>query len=345
MRAAQPDRRTASVIAIAAIMLLGACTTVPEAGPESAFVNAWAAGTSTNEATQTDSLIARNLVEIVTQINDLPPWSTTVQINEPNSSFGSALFNALEAAGYGVQRVPEDQGRHYVSYRTSAEQSESGRTHVYSMWVGGEVAVERRFREIEGTLLPISPVILTGVRPKTINVDDRYFAAEVSAGVEFPSGAEFRDDGFELIQSRERPLLTTGGSQRNLNATTARDEALEVEKILTPYRPKRQTTLSFPTAANNVLGDPNKRAVVAISEAYRASTDIFLVSGCRPASFASPAEPETDSMERAQRVRAELLNRGYAAGVILEETCEPGRYNQSLPRRSVVLTLERLRDT
>lgn len=336
--------RLAPPCAVLALVLLSACATT--SGPDSAVGSDTARSTEQDAvvASDTDALIARSLVSATAQMNDLPPWSTTVQINVPSSSFGSALFNALEEAGYGVQRVPDDQGSHYISHRSSTEQSESGRIYTYSMWVGGGVAIERRFKEAGSTLLPASPVVITGIRPKTITVDDRDFARAVRAGIEFPSGVEFRDDAYELIQSRALTSVTTGGDD-SAAAKARRVNELKVEEILAAYRPKRQATLSFPSAANNVLGDPNKRAIVAISEAYRPSTDIFLVSGCRPATYSSPAEPATDSMARANRVRAELLNRGYASGVILQETCEPGRYNEELPRRAVVLTLERLRDT
>ncbi len=344
MRPIYRARYKGTAVAALTLFVLSACST--SSGPVNPIDTepTDAAAQRSTTATDMDDLIARSLISATAQINDLPPWSTTVQINVPTSSFGNALFNALEEAGYGVQRVPDDQGTNYISYRSSIEQSESGRVHTYGMWVGGRIALERQFRETGGTLLPDSPLVLVGVRPKTINIDDRGFASQTRAGIEFPSGVEFRDEAYELIQSRELGSITTGKGNGSLSAARRISE-IQVEEILAPYRPKRQATLSFPSAANNVLGDPNKQAIVAISDAYRPSTDIFLVSGCRPATFSSPAEPEADSIARTQRVRAELLNRGYASGVILEENCEPGRYNEKLPRRAVVLTLERLRDT
>lgn len=332
-------------ILCASVILLTACQSTGPAGTGVATGVAAAAATTGSDfaATETDIRIAENLVSVVGQLNELPPWSSTVQINPPNSSFGTALFNAFEAVGYGVQRVEQDQGINYVSFRSSTEQSESGTLYNYSVWVGGRISVERTFRDVQGELLPSSPITLIGVAPKTINIDDRRYSDNVPAGLEFPTGVIFRDDSYELLAARESITTTSGGNTRASAAAAAASDA-RIQEILAPYRPKRQATLSFPTAANNVLGDPNKRAIVAISEAYNAATDIFLVSGCRPASFGAPTDPQRDSETRTQRIRAELLNRGYASGVILEETCEPGRYNRELPRRSVVLTLERLRD-
>lgn len=332
-------RRLGTALLISLISLAGCATTPDDDAPDPR------ADAPSNPALEIDSRIATNLVSVVAQLNELPPWSNTIQINPPSSSFGAALMDAFEAAGYGVQLVPEDQGNNYISFRSSTEQSESGTLYSYSIWIGSQISVERRFRDVQAQLLPATPITITGVTPKAMSVDDRPYSTGVSAGIEFPSGVVFRDDAYELIATAERSSVTTGSGATTSSARLAANRDIRVQEILAPYRPKRQTTLSFPTAANNVLGDPNKRAIVAISEAYNAATDVFLVSGCRPASFAQPADSEQDSLTRSRRVRAELLNRGFASAVIFEETCEPGRYNQNLPRRSVVLTLERLRDT
>lgn len=332
-----------ALIAVAGLVLAGCAT--PPSGTDTASSVAETPSEIASQATDTDQRIAENLVSIVAQLNELPPWSSTIQINPPQSSFGSALLDAFEGAGYGVQRVEQDQGNHYVSFRSSTEQSESGTLYSYSVWIGAGISIERRFRDTEGQLLPATPITVTGVRPKAMRVDDRPYSVGVSAGIEFPSGIVFRDEAYELVATAERTAITSGSSRAGTRRSRAANGGVKIQEILAPYRPKRQATLSFPTAANNVLGDPNKRAIVAISEAYDAATDVFLVSGCRPPSFSQAGDSEEDSLTRSRRVRAELLNRGFASAVILEESCEPGRYNQNLPRRAVVLTLERLRDT
>ena len=105
--------------------------------------------------------IAQDLVFTLVQLPATNPLTTTVQLSDPVTPFGREVAALVREAGYGIQSVPDDRGRHYLRYRAERVASELGTETRYAVSIG-DVAVERAYGAAGGRVVPLSAQRVSG---------------------------------------------------------------------------------------------------------------------------------------------------------------------------------------
>ena len=294
---------------------------------------------------------ASDLVSVIMQLPALSPFATTIQISPPTSVLGEALDEALRDGGFGIQRVDDDQGSRYVSYRTDRTESDAGAS-MRLLAAVGSVAVERDYRRTaSGALFPVSPVRVRGHEPALVIVNDDVYLAQAGEGA-FPSGVVFFDDAGEEVSRRARTLTASSGRTvqdfdvgRELvlaRSTLFLADRLQQEAIPDEtLAPIAQAVLPFPHPSDLVLGERNKLAISRLLERYEPPRDRFTLTGCSHGKSLLWDGTESAALARSQRVKEELMLAGVASQDVLEEGCFAERFSDKLPRHGVVVTLER----
>ena len=307
-------------------------------------------------------LVAVDLVSVMMQLPTLSPFSTTLQFSPPPSAFGETLERTLRDSGYGVQRVSDDQGRHYVSYHHRLGTAPSGTTiATYRLRVAG-IEVERDYRrarrgdERRARFVPASAVRVIGTVPTPVVVNDDLYRGRADAGEGFLSGVLFLDADGVTLARRER-IVRAGES-----AARASGERIGTERFLvlaranlfhadrlhaTPdehegeRRPMWQVTLHFDGAESLHLGSGNKRALARLRARFDAGADRLSITGCSHGKSLLWDGTESQSLARSQRVKEELLLGGVPGRLLREEGCFGTRYGDVLSPNAVLVTLER----
>ena len=162
------------------------------------------------------ALVSTNLVAVLVQLPELSPSTVTLQLSAPRSAFGNTVLRALEEAGYGVQRVAADQGRHYVAYRRRFAETDAGPVTDYELTVNG-LRVQREYvhrgtgvypsslMTVEGSEAAAGDIVLDDGIFREQGGDEEAFVSGVS-GSEIPP-VELEAGEFDAVPDEER----TGG--------------------------------------------------------------------------------------------------------------------------------------
>lgn len=301
-----------------------------------------------------EALVATDLVSTLMQLPGSSPFSTTVQVSPPPTRFGVALVEALREGGYGIQRVSEDQGTHYLGYRVIRTETEARPVTTYALSVGG-ISIERDYKRDGGLLYPDSPLRIRGAAPTRVVVNDDVYRQRGGETV-FPSGTVFLAPSGRAVERREREVRVSAGHAREagerVNAerflVLARSNLFLADRLrrsrfapeeLAPYR---QTVLRFEAGASLHLGEANKRALERLRTMFDPTTDRFSLTGCSHGKSLLWDGTESLALARSQRVKEELIIAGIASGHVHEESCFSTRYAERLVPNAVIVTLERL---
>jgi len=295
------------------------------------------------------ALIADNLVNTLTQLPELDPARTTVQVSAPNTVFGRHVVAGLDDAGYGIQAVAEDQGTHYVRYRAERAETERGERTRYRVAIGA-VSVERDYRVVSGDTLPGSAQRVGGAEARELTLNDELFAGEPLADftmASFEPGPNLSgEDEPGMAAANVAPVAPARASVES--EALVRQNLFELRRsnyapLFSEYEDIRADTLIF---ANDslVLGEANKRLVAEYVRALDPATDVLSVIGCSHGRSAIDNGNELLAIGRANRVKEALMFAGLDHDQVLEEGCWAGTYHEVFPRRGVVLTLKRRRD-
>ena len=135
------------------------------------------------------ALVSTNLVAALVQLPELSPSTVTLQLSAPRSAFGNTVLRALEDAGYGVQRVAADQGRHYVAYRQRFAETDAGPVTDYELTVNG-LRVHREYVHRDTGVYPSSLMTIEGSAAAAggIVLDDGIFREQGGDEEAFVSG-------------------------------------------------------------------------------------------------------------------------------------------------------------
>lgn len=342
-----------ALLCVAALLFSGGCA----AAARLPVIAAAMPGSGAEEDGADAVLVATDLVSVLMQTRELPPWSTTVQLGPERGAFGRALVDAFRGGGYGVQRVSIDQGQRFVRHERGRIESEAGATIRYALGVGS-LRVARDYRRVDGKLFPASVVRLEGATPTRVIVNDDVYRQRGGETV-FPSGVVFLGEDGEELARREREVRVTAGSAR------AAGERIGAERFLVQARaaiflgdrldasetvleerslvPFKQLVLRFPEPDSLALGADNKRALARLRAYFDERVDRFSLTGCSHGRSLLWDGTESDSLARSQRVKEELMIAGVPSARVREEGCFATRYADRLPPQAVVVTLERRR--
>lgn len=351
-----------SVLCIAPLMVfalgLSSCATNSDSGPTTPEENAVPgseaegaeAGIGNAPSQSSIGVIATDLVSSLVQLSELSPFSTTIQVNRPVSDFGDELVSALRYSGYGVQIVTDDQGLNYLNYFSSFSEEDEGTYYTFKLLVR-DISISRSFIENDGSFVPSSPVRIKGVQAQRIIVNDDLFRQSIG-DAEFPSGVTFVDPNGRLIYYDQRTVVTTNAMKRNANDQIKTEMALiharanvftksritATEKRT--YEPFKQVSLRFKPKSLD-LGLNNKSAIALLLESFDAGSDRLSITACSFGKSLIWDGTESVSLERGLRVRQELLSSNISIDNTRDESCFSTKYGDELPRRTVILTLER----
>lgn len=297
-------------------------------------------------------IVATDLVSALLQIPGYDSWSMTLQVSPAPLPFGHAVTQALKDAGYGIQKVKQDQGQNYISYQKRDSATDRGRFTTFLISVRG-IAVSRNYRYHSNRWIPTSPIKIKGAKPtKVVVFDDLHFQdGKIN---EFISGVEFVDDQGNAVHSTERVVSIKESSRRVTGERINEARFLIMSKVnlftkqravdnlkIRNYTPISKVTLTFPSQDPTVLGKGNKNAIAKLVSLKRSETDGFIIRGCSHGKSLIWDGTESDSLERQIRVNQELLVSGVSHEIIREEGCFADVNEAPPPRQSVFLTLRR----
>lgn len=322
--------------------------------------NSVSASVSQNEAPATGvraapsqsnlGVIATDLVSSMVQLSELSPFSTTIQVNRPVSDFGTELISALRYSGYGVQIVPDDQGLNYLNYVKSHSEEDEGTYYTFEVIIQ-DISISRSFIKSDEFFIPNSPIQIKGVEAQRIVVNDDIYRQKIG-NAEFPSGVTFVDLNGQFIHHDPRLVVSTNAMKRKANDQIktarvlihARANLFTKSRIATQekrnYKPFKQVSLRFRPKSLN-LGVKNKSAIGLLLESFDESTDRLSIVACNFGKSLIWDGTESVALERGHRVRQELLASNISIDLTRDEGCFSTIYGDELPRRTVVLTLER----
>jgi len=115
--------------------------------------------------------IAGQIVEIFKQLPRHHPEKSTIQISPTTNELGSSLESRFTDAGYGIQRVTDDQGQSYLKYSIVKDDIESECEITVAAKIG-HTEVSRDYVSSQGTLVPTSAFLITGHPPSPVSLDE-----------------------------------------------------------------------------------------------------------------------------------------------------------------------------
>lgn len=271
-------------------------------------------------------LIATDLVSAMMQLRELNPTTTTLQISEPVNEFGEVLETAFENAGYGLQRVSADQGRHYVSYAIRSSETDAGSVTDYLIRISG-IEIRREYNRTDAGVYPSSLMFIKGTDSNTdIKLSDEIFAEQGGdesylSGVEPATNQTLLVGNIREIVSDSDTGIVAGrrtGQQAALNR--AKDHLYEQERkfensdLENKVRYKRVVIL-FDDNKTLEMGAGNKQALRILYQDYQRG-DVFEITAC------DDFDGKNEMAERrAVRVKEEFLGLGAPTEAVFRAPC------------------------
>ncbi len=136
---------------------------------------------ATDQGRAPELVIASDLVNALMQVDGYHPTTTRLQIQKsPKHKFGQTLHAVLANVGYDIEYVSSPMGDRFVQYTLSDHKNSAGSIpKTYHLSVG-EVEFKRDYEVIGGRVQPASNLLMAGVDPMTIKLNDQIFGLEAS---------------------------------------------------------------------------------------------------------------------------------------------------------------------
>lgn len=276
-------------------------------------------------------LVSTNLVSALVQIPELQPEAVTLQVQRPVSAFGNTLVRALEDAGFGLQLVSADQGRHYVSYSRRSGETDTGPVTDFELAVGA-IEITREFVIKEQGIYPSSLMRIGGTEyVADVALSDTLFQEQGGPGDAFISGTDapgdtaldspiqevaVRDFDKRPVEKRTAPSSVFAEARRRFFEADAERSVPELSR----YKKFRKTVVIFADNETHFLGEANKAALELLVREYRAE-DLYVIKACNDADGENKA-----ALERAIRVEEELTGHGVPAASAWIAPCVRASY-------------------
>ena len=325
-------RRTLTpALAVPLALALGGCASAPDTSawlPRGGGEPAAFEGRTPAELEQL-ARVSTDLVAALVQLPETSPASVTLQHSPPRSAFGNTVLRALEDAGYGLQRVPVDQGTHYLAYSRRFAETEAGPITDYELSVG-EIRLHRAYVHEGARVLPSSLLAIEGsaVRPDQIVLESTMFREQggegeafisgVRAGGEVPANVDaVAIEAFDArAPERRTPTRELLDGARTRAALAIAEGGLELES----RERVRRTVLIFEDATTRLMGPANKQAVRLLARDARAG-DLFVITACTDADGHDEA-----ARRRGARVIEEFAGHGVPVGAMRLGPCTRASY-------------------
>jgi len=137
---------------------------------------------ATDQGRDPELVIASDLVNALMQVDGYHPTITRLQIQQSASrnGFGKTLNSVLASVGYDIEYVDSPMGDRFVQYTLSDHKNSAGSIpKTYHLSVG-EVEFKRDYETIGGRVQPASNLLMAGVDPMTIKLNDQIFGLGAS---------------------------------------------------------------------------------------------------------------------------------------------------------------------
>ncbi|MFK7852598.1 MAG: hypothetical protein AB8B79_00735 [Granulosicoccus sp.] len=300
------------------------------------------------EAEPDYDLIAKNLVNSIAQFPHLQPQLATVQITRRNSHFGQHINEELQERGYKLELVNSEEGLNQVKPQIKQSASEKGEQKRYVLTIG-QISVERSYAIVADSTVPISEQVIRGAEQRKISLNDDIFEVPDS---EFSTVAFKAYEG-PLIED----VLAAAPKPKKISSWWKRDDQNAVKNniyetmssnykdVFSGYEDIDQSILIFPNDSLR-LGESNKQVIDEYVSKMDPDTDVLSVIGCSHGETEISNGNSLLALGRANRVKEAFLFSGLEHDQILDEGCwAPQTFDEVMPRRGVVLTLKRKKNS
>ncbi len=295
-------------------------------------------------------LIAGNLVNALSQLDDLYPTITTLQTSGDLTPFGNILVNEIAKTGYGLQVVEGDLGANLIRFRAASSESELGYRTLYRVEIGDQY-VEREFAVTNGQVQPTSPMRVSGSNNEILLND-----------TSFGLNNDIAEHSYVIAKSEAVPQIKIINASVSPVSNAQLNEAMPAQDNFTGRRNTLNIYGNKPGNYENLfdgddgvtkevlifandsvrLGKENKQAVKSLAESFKPESDVFLVLGCSQGITKREEGNQYLAVGRANRVIEELVANGVDADKIFDEGCWGGNHEEKdLPTRGVVITKKR----
>ena len=137
---------------------------------------------ATDQGRAPELIIASDLVNALMQVDGYHPTTTRLQIQKSTKlGFGKTLNLVLANVGYDIEYVDAPMGDRFVQYTTSDHKNNTGSVPKTYHLVVGEVEFKRDYETIGGRVQPASNLLMAGVDPMTIKLNDQIFGLDAGA--------------------------------------------------------------------------------------------------------------------------------------------------------------------
>lgn len=289
-------------------------------------------------------IIAANLIHTVSQIPELKPSDTPVQMNKPDSEFSKQVEKQLIEQGYQLERVSGASGINLVVPQVKKLETKQGRQKLYVLTVG-KMSVERVYELQGGLTLPASEQIIRGYDERELSLNDELFELpddQISIISFKPyNGPQLTD----MLAAPASALKTVRFWKRN-NQNAVKKNMYETmvsnyKDVFAGFEEVSHDILVFPNDSLRI-GEVNKEIIQRYVAMMDPETDLMSVIGCSHGKTDLSNGNSLLALGRANRVKEALLYEGVEHDQILDEGCwAPRTFDEVMPRRGVVLTLKR----
>ncbi|MBX2839250.1 MAG: hypothetical protein KTR35_20515 [Gammaproteobacteria bacterium] len=293
---------------------------LPRLGGNAAVV----AATSVPELLQL-RLVATDLVAALVQLPELNPVSVTLQVSPPKTAFGNVVVRTLEEAGYGLQRVQDDAGLNYLSYKKRVAETDAGPINDYEIAVG-VVRVQREYVNNEKGIYPSSLMSVSGTRlGPDVELAEDIFVEQGGADV-FISGIDLPGQDTEVPKIKE--VSVNDYDETPVDRRTAQRQVFEQARRrnsladlgnaaidLNEFERLRRAVLIFNDNQTRLMGVGNKQAVRLLVREFEVG-DVYEITAC------TDADGSNDSaLARGIRVEEEFIGHGVPVQSLLIAPC------------------------
>lgn len=301
-----------------------------------------------NEPTPDYDLIAANLVNSLAQFPHLNPLMATVQMAQPSSEFNRHVKDELNDKGYKVETVAREKGINQVRPEIKSVVTDDGEQDMYVLNIG-RVSAERAYAIVAGKTVPVSEQVIRGVDERQVTLNDDIFEAPGSAYTRV-SFKPYAGPQIEDVLAAQTPKAKAKSFFQRKKRNAVKVNLYETlvsnyADVFAGYEDVDQSILIFPNDSLR-LGDNNKLIIEQYVENMNPETDLLSVIGCSHGNTEVNNGNSLLALGRANRVKEALLFSGLEHDQILEEGCwAPQTFDEVMPRRGVVLTLKRQKNS
>ncbi|ASJ70530.1 hypothetical protein [Granulosicoccus antarcticus] len=298
---------------------------------------------STGVGSAAQQLIARDLVSVLVQIEQLPVSSTTLSAPVEFSSgevFSVALMDQFEEVGYGIRTVGGTKSDQPVSYTRESGLDEAGRDiDTYTVNVG-QYGVRRSYQQLAGEpLKPVSLMNVKGVDGRALVINDELFDSAVAQASTTPDIPV--QEAPSQVRQQAAAVVIPVDLYRQPTRNFRELGRSNFENLLSSHDIVDEAILLFSNDSIR-LEDDNKLRLNQLLDQFDANSDVFSLIGCSNGSTSVEGGPRMLAIGRGESVRQELLSAGVSESSILYEACWSDEYyDEMMPRRGVVISLKR----